>query len=59
MRLLIHLIPDSPANIMGIIRQTVRKITNEILGVIGLIESTKYSQSNCNIRDRMTIYLFT
>ena len=41
MRLLIHLIPDSPANIMGIIRQTVRKITNEILGVIGLIESTK------------------
>ena len=58
MRLLIHLIPDSPANIMGIIWQPVRKITNEILGVIGLIESTKDSQSNCNICDRMTIYLF-
>ena len=58
MQLLIHLIPDSPANIMGIIWQTVRKVINEILGVIGLIESTKDSQSNCNIRDRMTIYLF-
>ena len=58
MGFLIDPIPDSPANIMGIIWQTERRIANEILGVIGLIESTKNSQSNCNIHDRMIICLF-
>ena len=43
MGFLIDPIPDSPANIMGIIWQTERRIANEILGVIGLIESTKNS----------------
>ena len=36
MGLLIDLIPNSPAKIMGIIWQTIRRIANEILGVQGL-----------------------
>ena len=36
MGLLIDPIPNSPANIMGIIWQTIRRIVNEILGVQGL-----------------------
>ena len=36
MGLLIDLIPNSPAKIMGIIWQTTRRIANEILGVQGL-----------------------
>ena len=36
MGLLIDLIPNSPTNIMRIVLQTVRRITNEILGVKGL-----------------------
>ena len=36
MGLLIDPIPNSPANIMGIIWQTIRRIANEILGVQGL-----------------------
>ena len=36
MELLIDPIPNSPTNIIRIVWQTVRRITNEILGVEGL-----------------------
>ena len=36
MGLLIDLIPNSPTNIIRIVWQTVRRITNEFLGVEGL-----------------------
>ena len=41
MELLIDPIPNSPTNIIRIVWQTVRRITNEILGVEGL-EATHF-----------------